>query len=186
MNRNLWLGAVVKKHLGDVSKAVEVGVWRGDYSSLIVGALDPNEFYGVDPYKIFDDYKDQPDPREYANQQNLDQLYQRVEQRYTRWPSASLMRTTGVDAASQFEDGSLDFVYIDGDHTYEFVSKDIAAWWPKVRDGGILSGHDYTPGNPQKGHVYGVIEAVDEFAAHEGLHVSKTDEEYATWWVVKA
>lgn len=185
MNRNLWLGAVVKKQLGDVNIAVEVGVWRGQYSSLIVGALYPGQFFGVDPYRILEDYKDEPDPVEYANQQNLDRLFERVERLYNNLPNASILRKTGLEAAEMFEKNSIDFVYIDGDHTYDFVSKDIAAWWPKVRDGGILSGHDYTPGNPRKGHVYGVIEAVDEFAAREGLTVQKTDEEYATWWVVK-
>jgi hypothetical protein len=185
MNRNLWLGAVVKKHLGDVDIAVEVGVWRGDYSRLIVGALAPTKFYGVDPYQIFEDYKDQPDPVEFANQQNLDRLHDRVVNNYRSLPGTSLMRSTGIQAAQQFDDNSIDFVYIDGDHTYEFVSKDIAAWWPKVRAGGILSGHDYTPGNPRKGHVYGVIEAVTEFAQQNNLEVKTTDEEYATWWVVK-
>lgn len=185
MNRDLWLNAVVKEQLKNVNIAVEVGVWRGDYTSIIIAMLQPNKFYGVDPYRIFDDYKDQPDPNEYANQQNLDKLFERVQNRYARWPNAELMRTTGVEAAASFEDNSIDFVYIDGDHTYEFVRKDIAAWWPKVRPGGILSGHDFTPGNPLKGHVYGVIEAVTEFANGEGLTIQETEEQYATWWVTK-
>ena len=61
------------------------------------------------------------------------------------------------DAAEKYVDGSLDFVYIDADHHYDAVKRDIAAWLPKVRSGGIIAGHDFCnyPG-------FGVIEAVME------------------------
>ena len=55
----------------------------------------------------------------------------------------TLIRKSSLDAASDFEDGSLDFVYIDANHAFEYVVADIAAWTPKVRDGGVVSGHDY-------------------------------------------
>ncbi|MBU3591454.1 class I SAM-dependent methyltransferase [Polynucleobacter sp. 78F-HAINBA] len=58
-------------------------------------------------------------------------------------------------AADQFQDESFDLVYIDGDHTYEGVVKDLAAWYPKVKKGGIICGDDI--GWP------GVKKAVDEF-----------------------
>ena len=61
------------------------------------------------------------------------------------------------DAAEKYADGSLDFVYIDADHHYDAVCRDIDAWLPKVRSGGIIAGHDFCnyPG-------FGVIEAVME------------------------
>jgi len=185
MNRNKWLSQVVKKQLGTVSNAVEVGIWRGDYSLQIIEALSPTNFFGVDPYLIHDEYNNVPNSSEYANQHNLDQLYERVNTKFNSWPCASLIRNKGVDAAAQFEDASLDFVYIDGDHTYDYVKGDIAAWWPKVKPGGILSGHDYIARNPRKGHIYGVIQAVDEFANLYGLTVLTTDDEFPTWWVTK-
>lgn len=49
------------------------------------------------------------------------------------------------EVADQFEDGSIDFVFIDADHIYEHVRKDVLAWLPKVRPGGIIAGHDYNP-----------------------------------------
>jgi len=185
MNRNNWLSSVVKPQLGTVKIAVEVGVWRGDYSQQIIQQINPTEFYGVDPYTIRSDYIDKPDPVEFANQQNLNNLYIGVAGRYATWQCATLLRKTGTEAAQQFHDNSIDFVYIDGDHTYDFVSGDITAWWPKIRKGGILSGHDYTSGNPQKGHVYGVIEAVNEHVDRYDLTLDTTAEEYATWWVTK-
>jgi predicted O-methyltransferase YrrM len=53
------------------------------------------------------------------------------------------MRMTTVQAASQFADGSVDFVFVDADHSYEGCKQDIHAWLPKVKHGGILAGHDY-------------------------------------------
>lgn len=178
MNRNDWL-KTVKAQLGTIAVAVEVGVWRGEYSARIVEHLQPQKFYGVDPYVQYNDF---PDPDDFANQSALDQLHDRTIQLYHRL-GATLLRTTSVDAAGQFEDGSLDFVYLDGDHTYAGVSADIAAWWPKVKPGGILSGHDYCNVNPSKN--FGVIPAVDELVAKHNLQLGVTSELYPNWWVTK-
>jgi hypothetical protein len=67
------------------------------------------------------------------------------------------LRETSLSASTHFKDASLDFVFIDADHSYESVKADIDAWLPKVRHGGILAGHDYgAPLWP------GVKQAVDE------------------------
>ena len=184
MNRNNWLSGTVKPQLGDINIAIEVGVWEGAYSHAIIQQLQPKNFYGVDPYEFREDYADAPDSKVFSEQSKLDGLYQRTQTKLDH-AGHSLIRDTGINAAKTFDNDSLDFVYIDGDHSYDFVSNDIKAWWPKIKQGGILSGHDYTPGNPQKGHVYGVIEAVTEHAEKYSLNVQTTNEEYATWWVTK-
>ena len=66
------------------------------------------------------------------------------------------IRNTSVDAAKLYENNSLDFVFIDADHSYESVREDIDAWLPKIKKGGIISGHDYSE------HWPGVVKAVDE------------------------
>ena len=65
------------------------------------------------------------------------------------------MRMDSVEAAKRVEDGSLDFVFIDGDHSYDGCKRDIAAWTPKVKLGGWIGGHDYS-------ERWGVKRAVDE------------------------
>lgn len=71
---------------------------------------------------------------------------------------STIINDTSKEAAKLFEKGSVDFVFIDANHNYEYVKEDIALWWPKVKKGGVLSGHDY--GQP----VWpGVKKAVDEF-----------------------
>lgn len=60
-------------------------------------------------------------------------------------------------ASRLYDDESLDFVFIDAAHDYENVKNDISLWYPKVKEGGVLAGHDYHSNQP------GVIQAVDEF-----------------------
>jgi hypothetical protein len=88
----------------------------------------------------------------------------------------TVLRKRSVDAAREVADGSLDFVFIDGDHSYEGVRADIAAWRGKVKPGGLLGGHDYaSPKFP------GVADAVDEFAILEGLKLDLAEDR--TWFV---
>jgi predicted O-methyltransferase YrrM len=85
------------------------------------------------------------------------------------------------DMAAAYDDGSLDFVMIDGDHSYESVRKDIQAWRPKVSPGGILAGHDYVVAEWS-----GVIEAVNaECERYEIWRGSAWDDgkHYPSWVV---
>jgi hypothetical protein len=66
------------------------------------------------------------------------------------------IRGNGIDACMQFADNSCDVVFIDMEHTYDAVKKDISSWFPKVKFGGYIAGHDYVSDWP------GVIEAVNE------------------------
>lgn len=189
MNRESLLTSV-KSQLGDISIAIEVGVWRGDYSKSIINTLEPATFHGIDPYELYEGYTDKPDEYEFASQKNLDVLFGKVSKAFQGFnhdygsTNSLLVRQLGVNYASQFEDNSIDFVYLDGDHKYEPVKAEIDAWWPKVKKGGILAGHDYI----ERSHIeeFGVIRAVDEFIQTTGLKLKTTlPEPYATWWVTK-
>lgn len=82
--------------------------------------------------------------------------------------TVSLLQIDSARAARLFDDGSVDCCFIDACHELDFVQADIQAWWPKVKAGGIFAGHDYS-------HVFpGVMQAVGEFAAAEGLVVDGT------------
>jgi hypothetical protein len=97
-----------------------------------------------------------------------------------------MIKGDSVKSAELFEDESLDFVFIDAGHRYEEVKADIEAWFPKVRKGGIVSGHDYV-----KYSDFGVIEAVDEFAKKHNitLEFTETDEwegyNFISWYFTK-
>lgn len=103
-----------------------------------------------------------------------------------------------ADTASQYKNGSLDFVYIDADHSYEGVKRDFEAWYKKVRKGGIISGHDYAPAN-HKNDCDGVRQFIDEYiAANPKIKMNFTTDdvylgpdtniygnEYQSWWFIK-
>lgn len=72
-----------------------------------------------------------------------------------------ILRGDSVEMANEIEDGTLDFVFIDANHTYNGVKRDIIAWIPKLRSGGVVCGHDYDrPKHP------GVRQAVTELFSH--------------------
>lgn len=76
-----------------------------------------------------------------------------------------ILHMDSADAAKEIPDGSLDFVFIDADHSYEGVRRDILAWRPKLKLGGLLSGHDYA--NPNEPCGLEVKRAVDELGPVE-------------------
>jgi predicted O-methyltransferase YrrM len=84
------------------------------------------------------------------------------------------VREISWQAAELYADRSLDFVFIDASHNYESVSKDISAWFPKLKKTGIIAGHDYMDYFP------GVVRAVNEFF-HEHVHKIRKQE---TCWLL--
>jgi hypothetical protein len=73
------------------------------------------------------------------------------------------IRKPSVEAAKLYEDQSLDFVFLDADHSYKSVTEDLNAWFPKLKPGAIFAGHDFN--NP----LFGVREAVENFFTEKGL-----------------
>ena len=91
---------------------------------------------------------------------------------------------TSEAAVDKFDNASLDLIYVDGDHSHDAVLSDLRLYWPKLKVGGVLAGDDY-----EDVHGWGVISAVDQFAAEEELTLNvQTEEETATrqWWFTKA
>jgi predicted O-methyltransferase YrrM len=94
----------------------------------------------------------------------LRRAFVQAQNRLRSYP-CELWRMTSLEGAGRVADGSLDFVYIDANHRYEAAITDIQAWAPKVRQGGIVAGHDYI--TKPKRHI-GVEQAVNDYtAAHQ-------------------
>ena len=73
----------------------------------------------------------------------------------------TILESDSVKASENFKDKSLDFVFIDGDHSYDGVINDLKAWDKKIKDGGTIAGHDYIQ-NPDKDTMK-VWDAVNDF-----------------------
>jgi hypothetical protein len=104
-----------------------------------------------------------------------------------------LLRAFTPQAAARFPDGALDFVYLDANHSYLAVRADLRAWYPKVKAGGLLAGHDYLDGylgfgpDLHGGTLFGVKTAVDEFGRELGQAAAFTmaDPPFLTWYLRK-
>lgn len=176
--------SVIGKHITDVDIAVEVGTYKGAFAVSMIDQLNPARFYAVDPLRLFPGMDSRPG-FEFARQSLLDQLADKVNHTMSV-RGHTLIRETSDKASQQFEDNSVDVVYLDADHSFKGCSNDIDLWFPKVKEGGILAGHDYCNGNVAKGHVYGVIQAVALLVDEHNLELFLTDErDYPSWMIVK-
>lgn len=115
----------------------EIGVERGEYTDVLSRENPDALIYAVDLWAPYLGYRDHVDG------QKLQRFYDETCARFADRPNVTLVRKSSVYASQQFEDGELDFVYIDGNHSLPYVIADLAAWTSKVRAGGIVSGHDF-------------------------------------------
>jgi hypothetical protein len=171
-----------RNHLADLlnerglaGDAVEVGTHRGEFAKAFLDRWEGRTLFCVDPWGV---------PPGYDREADL------LACRKLLGPHAGrvrLVRHLSAEAAPLFADGSLDFVYIDGDHERPSVDQDLSLWWPKLKAGGILAGHDFIcPGEP--GGLWGahIQPAVMEFAAREGVDVQLIPEPGQPWsWVLE-
>jgi len=139
---------------GLVGRGAEIGVMKGNFSATLLREWHGRELLSVDPWL------EVPENEDHARA-----VLGRFGAR------SRILAMTSEQAASQVPDGDLDFAYIDALHDDASVRADLAAWFPKLRPGGILAGHDY----PEPG----VRAAVDAFAAAHGLTVHATGPEPA-------
>jgi len=114
---------------------VEIGVDKGEFSKKFCEA--GLELYSIDPWRYDDDYIDS------ATQKRLDFLYEHTQRVLSPFPNSTIIRKSSMEAVKDFQDESLDFVYIDGNHQFKYVTEDIFEWSKKLKIGGIISGHDY-------------------------------------------
>lgn len=117
----------------------EIGVSNGRYSKWISVNNKGVKLYCIDPWKAYPEYVEQHGEN---SQKILDECFRKSTERLKPF-NCELIRKTSMDAVKDFNDNSLDFVFIDGNHSFEYVVEDIAKWEKKVKPGGIVSGHDY-------------------------------------------
>lgn len=129
-------------------KGVEIGVYKGNFTETLAKA--GLEVTGVDAWKVYRDYKD------YEENDLETKAYKEAKGRAEKH-GFKLIKAWSMDAVKVFEDESLDFVFIDGNHDFEHVVEDVAAWSRKVRKGGIVSGHDFFRNHHKR---FGVKEAI--------------------------
>ena len=151
---------------------VEIGTHKGYNAKSILKELNVMKLYLIDPYKEYSDYiKSEPT----ADQQLLSTVEQIARKKMKKFGrKVTWLKEYSDDAVDDVVD-NIDFVYIDGNHEYEYVIKDMENYYKELNVGGILAGHDITS-------FPGVSKALFKFCNKYKLepHITRTD-----WWVVK-
>jgi hypothetical protein len=180
-------------------KGVEIGTFKGQFSKEILQNWN-GTLYMVDVWRALgDEYLDASNHAEHTT------AYSETINSISGLEDRGIMiRATSEKASEIFVDNSIDFAYIDANHAYDFVVQDIKLWYPKVKPGGYLLGHDYIDidwyddpnfaenkkdkhiwSNDHYHGVFGVNPAVDEFCEEYGYDLTLTSEWFGTWLIKK-
>lgn len=171
--------------LGLVGEGAEIGVFRGDFSAHILTHWKGRRLYSIDPWTYQGNHLDKSDVAQAKHDENRKICKERLKVFKKRSMIVPEFSTRAADAFAKHEFAELDFVYIDAAHDYRSVWADLTAWWPRIKVGGIIAGHDYKNSCVRKNLVE-VKRAVDDFFRVEGISVNTTtDDNLPTWYVVK-
>lgn len=147
---------------------VEIGVETGWNARNIIKNLNIKKIFLVDPYIVYEEMGNVITG--HVNN------YEKAKKRLKKFSDRVIfIKKKSSDAVSAVPNG-LDFVYIDGNHSYEAVKDDIKNYYPKVRKGGVIGGHDFSSS------YIGIAKAVLEFAERNNL---KLQGKSIDWWIVK-
>jgi hypothetical protein len=140
------------------TRGAEIGVQEGRYSEILLQNIPNLSLLLVDPWEEY-----QRPGMSGPSAEKQERIYESARRRVDGL-AVKFLRMMSLEAAQEIPDNSLDFVYIDGNHTFDYVMQDLIAWSSKVKDGGIVAGHDYY--HFRSG---GVVYAVNAFTAAHGI-----------------
>jgi len=170
--RAVFLINLLKQYNIKPEYVAEVGVWRGHSSVGFLRFLPSIKvFHAVDPWLKYPDYSNSNDKKADGDFYLDEQICR--DRLYSFRNKVQYHKDFSEEAAKAIPNNSLDFVFLDGNHSYEYVKKDIKIWTKKIRIGGILAGHDVDNVN-----FPGVRQAVDELL----LSNWKKGVDYV-WWI---
>ena len=177
LNGAPWSMNKTRAHLGELFKdlgfkvGAEIGVERGRFSRFLCDINPELKLYCIDPWAAY-----------FHNSQAREDAYYEKTVAYLAGKNVEILRMTSLGASKIIADGSLDFVYIVALHEFDPVMMDIILWYPKVRKGGIISGHDFA-----HYHQMGVVQAVTAYTQAHSIvpWYITTGEATPSWFWVK-
>lgn len=147
---------------------LEIGCDEGETAEFMLMQMPNLTLHVIDPYIDYVDWNSN-----FLHQREA--LFDAVKNRFAKYKDMFIMHRDYSDGAvNNFEDNSLDYIFIDGLHTYEQVLLDCKNYYCKVKDGGVFSGHDYNA-------IPGVRRAVQEYAASVGKTILETSQDVWYW-----
>lgn len=152
---------------------IEIGVQQGKFSKRILENSDLH-LYLVDAWRNQSDYNDSANVCDVAHLAKMITTIASLQEYEGRF---TVIREFSSRAAKMFANNFFDFIYIDANHSYQEVKNDIKNWFPKLKCGGTIAGHDYVKDDS----VFQVKKAVDEFF---GKNIVKTtSERFPSWYI---
>lgn len=160
----------VKEKMRGPLNSVEIGVWEGHNTEHIIKTLSIKKIYAIDPWTPFGSSE--------HNSKTMSLAEKHARKRLAKYKSkVEILKLTSEEAVKHIPN-EMDFIYIDGNHDYEYVKKDIENYYKKLRIGGVLGGDDIQ----NRRIPNGVAKALAEFAVKNKLDFFI---EAPDWWLVK-
>lgn len=154
-SHKIVLKNLIRMFQKDNLRIAEVGLGQTGAFREILKSISEliSEYWGIDPFST--SFATDREKERYKNNRRNSYFFKACKL-MSRYPQLHIARATSPEIAKMFPDEFFDLVFIDADHSYDAVKKDILAWLPHVKYRRLLTGHDYFHGEP------GVVKAVDE------------------------
>lgn len=167
---------VLFRELG-FKNGVEIGTYKGQFAETMCKLIPGLDLKCVDAWTVYKDYKD------YGVNDLESDAYKIAKERSEKF-GFELIKGWSLDSVKQFEDESLDFVFIDANHDFRHVTDDVDEWSKKVRKGGIVAGHDFFKNHHKR---FGVKEAIPAWCAANDISplFAITKDHCPSWFYVK-
>jgi hypothetical protein len=158
----------------NVFTALEVGVREGFNAYQLLNTTDR-----LEELTLVDNYAGEFEKFENVMRETLKPF----------WNRCVFHKTDSISASNLIKDNSIDYIYIDGDHSEQAVLADIEAWYPKVKDGGVLAGHDWWKLDVKKSVIAFAQKYQCRLFACSPMFsttvLSQNEGEFMDWWFVK-
>lgn len=154
---NIGLVKYINRFEGEIT-GIEIGTSCGESThNFLASCPNIKKLYTIDPYQEFEDWigtitQETVDKQREIAQSNLEQFGDRVE----------MIRSTSKDALERFENMQFDFIFVDGDHSFDGVLLDCRLYYPLLKKKGLFCGHDY-------GHLAAVTNAINTFRQEQNI-----------------
>ena len=159
----------LNKLIPQESSCVELGVYEGQFSRMILDVINPKQLVLVDPYIMNNDKtygeKLNYSPTAYSTEDGYQELIRKFTNEIYSG-QVSVIRKYSYEVVKFVPDNIYDVIYLDGSHLYFDVKKDLDEWLPKVKDNGFICGHDYIDFE-----CFGVKEAVNDFCKENSFEI---------------
>jgi hypothetical protein len=157
----------------------EIGIHTGDTTLNLLEKLPSIKIYhAIDPWQSYVKYDGsiyrKPGHKKLSKWDDAYNFFMKRTKKYRK--KLKIHKMKSVEAVKKIDDESLDWVFIDANHEYEYIKENLEIWIPKVKKSGIISGHDYG------GKWTGIKKAVDEFVP---IDTTLNVEPFYVWWFIK-